>query len=74
MANRIDICPKCGGTEWTFIPDSLASHCKCGFVRVMDGEGGHEEGASIQQWLKDVYGRVDGNIIDINEKKENMAP
>lgn len=54
-----DFCNRCQKTvEWFGIPDSLASACKeCGFVRVGFGENGeYTAGATIQEWLEDVYG------------------
>jgi len=49
-------CPRCQSTEFFLIPDSLALACKtCGFVWVYLGNGVYEKGATIGQWLEDVY-------------------
>lgn len=49
-----DHCPQCGKFSWTWIPDSLAQSCKCGYVRVYDDDGMWSAGASLQEWLKDI--------------------
>lgn len=50
-------CPRCKGTEFFPIPDSLAIACKeCGFVWVGHGPDDFKPGATIGQWLEDVYG------------------
>jgi len=55
-----DHCNRCDKeVEWFGIPDSLAQACKkCGFVRIWNGrgDGEYEAGATIQEWLEDVYG------------------
>jgi signal transduction protein with GAF and PtsI domain len=47
-------CPRCGKNNWKWIPDSLAQHCECGFVRVQRMDGSWEPGASIQEWAADL--------------------
>jgi hypothetical protein len=54
----VETCPKCGMSDWTNIPESLAQFCSCGYVRVRKDAGGWEEGVSIQQWLRDVGERT----------------
>jgi hypothetical protein len=59
-----DHCNRCNKTvEWFHMPDSLADACKdCGFVRIdirrknEEGIREYEAGATIQEWLDDVYG------------------
>jgi hypothetical protein len=61
---RGDFCPRCDkNVKWFPVPDSLASFCEgCGFVRVGFGETDengtrlYDVGATIQEWLEDVYG------------------
>ncbi len=48
-------CPACGNNEWTWIPDSLAQFCKCGFVRVLDCNDKWIKGESLQQWAADIH-------------------
>lgn len=61
-------CDECGGLNFIHIPDSLAMFCeKCGFVWVLgSGENGldrYQKGASIQQWLEDVYGKKEKDNV-----------
>lgn len=53
--DNIPACPTCGGTEFIGIPDSLAVACRCGFVWVEMGIGKWEPGATLQQWMADIY-------------------
>jgi hypothetical protein len=60
MSEKPDLtkCPKCGGEKWTWIPDSLAQYCACGFVRIADGsghDGTYSEGTSLREWAADLY-------------------
>jgi ribosomal protein L37AE/L43A len=49
-------CPKCNNTQFVNMPDSLAWACnKCGFVWVGFDDEDMVPGATIQEWLKDVY-------------------
>ena len=48
-------CPRCQSTKFNPIPDSLANACdNCGFVWV-GSNGKYEAGATIGEWLEDVY-------------------
>lgn len=50
-------CPRCNGTAFTHIPDSLAHACKtCGFVWVGFDDDDMRPGATVAQWLEDAYG------------------
>lgn len=53
MTPRPD-CPRCKGTQFTHMPDSLAEACdNCGFVWVGGIAGMEwEPGATIGQWLE----------------------
>ena len=65
---KIDLttCPHCGKNDQKWIPDSLAQHCSCGFVRV-ETSTGWKPGASIQKWLNDTYLK-DWKIPDLHKK------
>lgn len=57
MSDTKDKCPTCGQNKWNHIPDSLADACECGYVRVFSlSDEKHKQGASVQEWLHDVYG------------------
>ena len=61
-----NFCPRCRlDTPWNWIPDSLAEYCQpCGFVRILTGRHNEEgqcvydAGATMQEWLEDVYGKT----------------
>lgn len=55
----LTFCPTCGKSNWKWIPDSLAQHCSCGFVRIEIDEYKNQwkRGASIQEWLNDTYAK-----------------
>jgi hypothetical protein len=55
--NEFEKCPTCGKNEWKPIPDSLAEHCSCGFVRIslLGHKKKYEAGDSLQKWVKDIY-------------------
>ena len=53
-------CPKCGGTEWQHIVDSLADACvNCLYVRVGAGNGEYKEGTNLKDWFEEVYKKKD---------------
>lgn len=66
-------CPRCKGADFFNVPDSLAFACSgCGFVWVLCGDDLDDvhPGATIGQWLNDVFGVP--NTMD--EKWENDVP